>query len=483
MQSARAAEAAEAAGVSVCHNGSLVTRWRPIRLPVLAAFSLLCSGLLWSGALAAQTPDEEFRVYKEHPRLFLTAQRLRLLKRERERDSIRWHQFDALVQGAAPMPEPGFAGALYFAITGDASQGKRTIDWALGPGADLRQLALVYDWCQPLLSPQQSQALLLKIGRMIAPAPPAPLSLPAQRDRVLAIIATADENRHGEEKALRAVVEQWWRAELAPALLAGRTTLPQHEVSALLEVLHAVRDNLKIELQEDALPYFRALPNYQILGNYPAPLAGPENEYWIPVYKETAAPDLNRAALARSAGLSLVAYDNNALENQYLQGWLMQDRFMLRGAFGAPYEFLWANPYQPGLAYTQLPAFFHDQSSGVLFARSSWEQDAVWFGLYDGEEQLFQDGHITVMSGAGALPSRAQPILLGAVGILPASSPARFPLTGSATLVVGLKAQRKYAVEIDDRELREIETDRAGTPEIENPEGRADGVRIHEAAE
>jgi hypothetical protein len=461
----------------VCHNGSVVTTRRPIHCPLVGGLLLTCS-------LAAQTPDEEFRVYKEHPRLFLTPQRLRLLKRERERESMRWRQFASLAQNAAQMPEPGFAAALYFGITGDTAQGQRAIDWALGPGEDLRQLALVYDWCHSLLSPQQGQALLTKIGRMTAQAPSTPPSLAAQRDRVLALIATADENQHGEEKVLRPIVEHWWRGELAPALLAGRTTIPLHEVSALVEILHAIRDNLKIELEDAAPQYFHELPQYQLLGNYPAPLAGPENEYWIPVYKDAGEPDLNRAALARAADLSLVAYDNNALENQYLQGGLMQDRLVLRSAFGAPYEFLWANPYQPGLAYTQLPTFFYDKNSGVLFARSSWDENAVWFGLYDGEEQLFQDGRITVLSrGGGPVPSRAKPIQLGAIGIVPGASPVQFSLAGGRTLVVGLKARHKYAVEIDDQEMHELETDRAGTLALENPAGRMDGVRLHESGE
>src|SRR4051794_29475086 len=98
-------------------------------------------GFLWAASVAAQTPDEEFRVYNEHPRLFLTAQRLRLLKRERERDSPRWRQFEALAKGAAELPEPGFAEALFFSVTGDADQGRRAVDWALGTGSDLRQLA------------------------------------------------------------------------------------------------------------------------------------------------------------------------------------------------------------------------------------------------------------------------------------------------------------------------------------------------------
>ena len=50
-------------------------------------------------------------------------------------------------------------------------------------------------------------------------------------------------------------------------------------------------------------------------------------------------PDLAEAAMARAAGLALVAFDSNAAETQYLQGWLMQDRFMMRDALGAVYEF------------------------------------------------------------------------------------------------------------------------------------------------
>ena len=34
---------------------------------------------------------------------------------------------------------------------------------------------------------------------------------------------------------------------------------------------------------------------------------------------------------------------------------------MLRGALGAPYEFLWANPYQPGLSFEHVPLVFHDE--------------------------------------------------------------------------------------------------------------------------
>jgi hypothetical protein len=438
----------------------------------LAVFFLL------TGTLAAQSADE-YRVYTEHPRLFLSAQRLRLLKREHTRESMRWRQYDLLVKAAAQLPEPGFALSLYYQVTGDAAVGKRAVDWALGPGADLRQLALVDDWCQPLLAPAQSKALSAKIRRLVDQK--ALPSIENRRDRVLAVLSIADDAKHPEETYLRETVEQWWRGQLAPALKEGRITVPLHELFALLEIMHALRDNVMVDLREGAPEYFKELPKYQVLGNYPAPLAAPENEYRIPVFKGSAQPNLDRAALARAAGLAMVAYDNNALENQYLQGWLIQDRFMLQGTFGAPYEFLWANPYQPGLSYFQLPILYHNQHSGQLFIRSNWEDDAVWFGLYEGEAQLFQDGKITVLKQTGPLAAQPKPIPVGDASVLLGRSPMRFPMDGGPVLVLGLKPSHKYLVEADDEELREVETDSVGTLVLEYPADRNAGVRIVEA--
>jgi hypothetical protein len=411
--------------------------------------------------------------------LFLTAQRLRLLKRERDRQSMRWRQFELLVRAAAQLPEPGFALALYYSVTGDAATGKRAVDWALGAGADLRQLALVYDWCQPVLSAAQSKALAAKITRLMLQKPAS--SVEPQRDRVLAAIATADDARHAEEAPLHEAVAQWWRLQFAPQLSDGRVTLAHHQLFALLEILHAVRDNLQIDLRQDAPDYFKELPKYQVLGNYPAPLAASENEYRIPVYKGSGQPNTDRAALARAAGLSMVAFDNNALENQYLQGWLIQDRFMLQGTFGAPYEFLWANPYQPGLSYFQLPIIYHDKHSGALFLRSNWEDDATWFGLYEGEAQLFQDGRVTVLNRSGPLPPNPKPIAVGDASVLLGRNPLRFSMEGGIILVVGLKPRHKYLIEADDEEMRDLETDNVGTLVLEYPADRAAGLRIQEA--
>src|SRR5260370_40869227 len=256
--------------------------------PVTSYQMRLAAILLIAGALGAQTTQDEFRVYIEHPRLFLNAQRLRLLKRRRDRDAMRWRQYGLLVRAAGQLPEPGFALALYFSVTGDASAGKRAVDWALGPGADLRQLALVYDWCQALLNPTQSKTLAAKIHRSIEQRTGNTLS--ARRDRVLATIAIADDQDHPEESLLRDTVQTWWRAQLAPQLTDGRATIAPHELFALLEILHAIRDNLTIDLRESAPDYFKELPKFEVLGNYPAPLQAPENEYRLPVYQGNRQP-------------------------------------------------------------------------------------------------------------------------------------------------------------------------------------------------
>src|SRR5438046_1478985 len=209
--------------------------------------------LVWPAV--AQSQEESLRIYTEHPRLFLGQHRLKLLQKEKERRSLRWQQFELLTAGHAPMPEPGLAGALYYRIAGDQASGRAAVTWALGTGTDLRQIALVFDWCQDLLSPVQSRAIAAKLAKGI---------------------------------------EQTGRHRSFPA---------------------------------------------------------PEGEYRLPASKGGGEPDVRRAIMSRAAELAMVPFDTNAPSSQILQGWLMHDNFLLRSTLGAPYEFLWANPYHPGLSY------------------------------------------------------------------------------------------------------------------------------------
>lgn len=434
--------------------------------------------VLLAAPLFAQS--DEFRVYSDAPRLLLTPQRLRLLQRERERDSLRWQPFSALISGGAAMPEPGFAWGLYYRVSGQMAWGKKAVDWALGDDAkDLRQLALVFDWCGPVMTDAQADRLAAKLQRALAAA--ASSDVRQQSARALAAIALADRLPNHGESVLKPLIEQWWRGEIVKKLDAAAPAIPRDQVYALLELLHAVRDNLKIDLREDAPDYFKALPTDHLVSHYPAPYPAAENEYRVPIYVRDGEPDLNDAALSRAAELAIVAYDSNAAENQFLQGWLMQDRFLMRGGFGIPYEFLWANPYQPGLSYFQMPLVYHDSLSGHLFARTSWDENATWIGYFDGQLQLFHDGKVETLKAGAA----TEPVHVGEAVILSAreKDATRFKADAEAVFVLNLTPRAHYDVEIDDQELREEETDTGGTLVIALPEGIPTGIRVKRRVE
>lgn len=430
-----------------------------------------------------QAADEDFHVYSDSPRLLMTAQRLRLLQRERQRQSDRWQQFDALISGGAPLPEPGFAAALYSVVAKDATVGKQAVDWALSDRADavrdLRQLALVFDWCGSALSKTQADKLAGKIERgLAAPVPTDPAQdVPRQSARALAAIAIADRLPDHAESILKPLVNGWWRGVVAKRIQNGQPIAPREQYYSLYELLHTIRDNLKIDLRETARDFFRTLPIDELAGHYPAPLSTPENEFRVPVYVRDGDPDEGAATMARATELAMVAYDDNALESQYVQGWLMQDRFVMRGALGAIYEFMWANPYQPGLSYFHVPLVFHDSTTGHVFARTSWDEDATWIGYFEGHLQLFKDGRIQSLRAGASIP----PVKVGDALLLSAQSKdaARFRTdSAEAVFVLNLTPRATYDVEIDDQEMREEQADVGGTLVIALPEGIDAGVRL-----
>ena len=441
--------------------------------------------MLASGIAQCQTAvfeAEDFHVYTEHPRLFLRPQRLRLLKRECQRQSIRWQQFDLLIAGKAKMPEPGFALALYYSASGNEAAGRQAVEWAAGASKpeDLRQLALVFDWCQPLLDRQKSAQLVAKLEQMLAKTESA-RDAPAVRARAMAAIVLRDHERATlPDAVLRLIVDQWWRREIVPALRAKGRAIPRDDVYPLFELMHVIRDNLNIDMREDAEGYFKELPEERLLSYYPAPFLTAENEYRVPVTPVAEEPQPRKAILARAADLAMVAYDNNAVSSQYLQGWAIQDRFLMRAPSGIPYEFLWANPYQPGLSFYKVPLAYHEPKSGTLFLRSSWEDDATWFGLFEGQMQLFEDGKVTALSAK----TLKDPMAVGEATLMAARLPMRF-LPGKDTtdhvFLLGLKPSQHYDVEVDDEEMREEEADGAGTLELILTSQRNAGVRLKDA--
>jgi hypothetical protein len=434
----------------------------------------LCSASL----LMAQTPadDDPIVVSTEHPRLLLRPARLRLLRRERDRTSARWQQFQLFLAGHAAMPETGFAKALYYQVAGNAEAGREAIAWALGPAADLRQQALVYDWCQDLLSEAQSRDLAARLQRGMADTASND-AIAAVRARVMAAVVLFDHVPQTPRKELESVVRGWWARKMAPELTAGRTVVPREDAYALYELLHVLRDNTNLDLRESARTFFRGFPTEHLVSYYPAPLEAPENGYYIGAARRTGEPDLRAAALSRAAELAMVAFDTNAADTQLLQGWLMHDRYLLRGAFGIPYEFLWANPYQPGLSYDHAPLVWHNADFGHLFVRSDWEDTADWFGNFDGAMQSFRNGRVTALDPAHP----PAPLLLHTAAVCFGRTARRFRVTvdeGSAVFIVGLDPRHTYQVEVDDEEVYEAGADSGGILELEVPPGREIGVRI-----
>ena len=313
------------------------------------------------------------------------------------------------------------------------------------------------------------------------PPSPSPTGLPITPIPSCAI-AIADRLADHADSILRAEIEKWWHGVVIQQIDSGRA-LPRDQIYWLYEMFHAVRDNLKIDPRDSAGAYFRTLPVDHLSSHYPAPYAAPENDFRVPVYVRNGEPDMADAAMSRAAELAMVAYDNNAPESQYLQGWLMQDRFLMRGALGAPYEFLWANPYQPGLSYFQTPLIFHDVDTGHLFARTSWDDNATWIGYFDGHLQMFKDGQVqTLRAGAST-----KPVHIGDALLLSAEQrdSARFRADAEAVFVLNLQPRSEYDVEVDDEELWSVDTDAGGTLVLSFPEGTDAGVRIrlHSAGE
>jgi hypothetical protein len=417
--------------------------------------------------VTAQNRPEGFRVYSDAPRLFLRPARLKLLRRERERQSLRWEQFESLWAGNAPFTEPGWPAALRYQIAQDEAAGRRAIAWAAGPGTDIRQIALVADWCAPLLSATDQSRILGKLQRSLAG--PAPKTLSDARNRVFAAVALSEAQPDLAEKALGAVFDGFWLTFIA-SLGAAKARVPNAEACALLELLHAFRDNVGFDLRDTFPKWFKEYPLVHLMAHYPPPFPASENEYRIPADTEIdkRGPDLNKAVLSRAAELAMVAFDSNAPETQLLQGFLMNDRFVMRGTAGIAYELLWANPYQPGLSYYHVPLAQHDAIGGQLFVRSAWEDDASWIGFFDGQLQLFADGSVTRVD-----PKLAhEPMDIEEATIFFARDSKKFRVPRHKTegaedssvdvFMVGLEPGRPYHVEVDNQEMFEESADPGG---------------------
>jgi hypothetical protein len=431
-----------------------------------------------------QSRPDSFRIYSDGPRLLLRPQRLRLLRRERERRSIRWDQFETLWTANAPFPELGWAQALRYRIADDREAGTRAVAWAVGAADagrldDVRQMALIMDWCAPLISGDDKSQFVAKLQR--AATDPRPVkTLPDARAKIFAAVALADAQPATSEKALETVFNGFWNGFIA-LLRNAKAAVSNADAYALLEILHVVRDNINFDLRETFPEWFGQYPLLHLLAHYPAPWPAAENEFRIPADQTIAktGPDVGKATLSRAAELAMVAYDANGASSQLLQGWLINDRFLMRGAYGILYELLWANPYQPGLSYYHVPLALHDEIGGQLFVRSSWEDDASWIGFFDGQLQLFKDGGVALVDPGTA----REPLDIETAIVFVARESKKFPVSrpdkkenDTAVFILGLDPGSFWHVEIDGEEMTEERADPGGIVYL--PAVPGGGVRL-----
>ncbi len=457
---------------SMCVSMTQSKRMRTVLLAIALALP----------AAAQQPPQQapptglEYVLAGERPRLLVSSRHLRLLRREAERRSPRWVQFEALVKGVAKLPEPGFALALYYLVSEEEAVGRKAVQWALNPEADLRQAALVFDWCQPLLNPKEVELIATRLKRGGERPPPA-RSVSAMSARVLAAVAVAESDPAHTSRQLRFALQEWWSGQMVPALASRKDAVRMEEWYPLLEFLHTVRLNLLDDLRLNAPVFFKQFPLQFLLSHYPPTLDAAENDFRVPYMPAAGEPDLRVAALVRAAGLSLVSYDSNAVEHQFIQGWLNQDRFQMRGPFGAPYEFFWANPYQPGLSYFNAPLHLHAPTLGQLWVRSSWQEDARWLYWEGTRGQVFENGRIGQLTPAKLGGERRY----GEVVLAPPAAGSRYVIDTKDPAIyylIGLEPDRAYDVEVDDEEVFEQRTDAGGLLALEFPAGRKAGLRL-----
>jgi hypothetical protein len=301
------------------------------------------------------------------------------------------------------------------------------------------------------------------------------------RTKAFAAIVISEARPAVSEKALRDVYEQFWTADFIAAVRDGKVHVSNADAYPMLELMHCFRDNLSFDLRETLGKWFRDYPLIHILAHYPEPFPAAENEYRIPADPEIdkRGPNVTKATLSRAAELAMVAYDSNAPETQLLQGFLMNDRFLMRGSLGIAYELMWANPYQPGLSYYHVPLIAHDTTGGELYLRSAWEDDAAWLGFFGGQLQLFANGEVTRVDPAAA----HDPMDLGEAAVFFAHEARKFRVpehkaeasnsqstSGDAgvgepatdVFLIGLEPKRRYHVEADGEGMFEATSDVGG---------------------
>ena len=444
----------------------------------LVALILLLPVCAWAQA--------DYRIYEQHPRLLLKQRQLSRLRKDVERQSTRWRQLHKLVENNAAFPEEPLVRAVLYQVAADEEAGKQAKGWLLDLAGtsngfqnaeNLRLGAIVFDWCYALFSDAEkfaaAEALVKGAQNILSSASDGarPEGIDSIRGAVLAAVAVGGD-WPGSEPALEAFFEQHWKPIILPALLRGELLDQGYEQIAVMEICHVIRHNLERDLWRDATDVFRPLPHTLMLQYYPEPLQTEEGLFHRPAVPSSMELDVPReSSLRRIAEMLLVGYENGWDEYRYLQGWLRHDAYSLNTPLGAVYEFLWVNPYLPGLSFFSAPVFSQDELRGRLFVRAGWQDDDLWAGYINGEFQVFADGQRHI------IPRQVKqaPLIFSDTAVVFGSLPLSFKVKvpdGKRIFIVGLGDAQAYRVKINRKPFEIFEAGRGGILLLENaPDG------------
>ena len=446
---------------------------------VFRAAQLACA------VLASTVPafgQAEFRVYEEHPRLFLEPARLERLRKDVDRQSLRWMALRALVESGTEFPEQPLVDALLFQVEGSEDAAERAVEWSLRvasrgirSASELRLAALVYDWCRSRFDQDSLEVAKRAIAAAVSEVlPQASVDVGLVRAAVLASIAVAGD-WEGSETALENLLRVHWDLEVRPALETGGLTDDGASLIAVLESILAVRHNLEMDLLRPATKALAALVRTRLLSYFPLDVETDEGIARRPSrFGTDDALAKVQAPLYRIAEMLLVAYESNLREFQFLQGWIRDDNYQLRSPMAAPYEFLWVNPYLPGLTPQSAPMIAYDPVRGRLYGRLGWERPATWIGIADRRLQLLEGSNLSISERFGGLPAMYFPDAV----VVPMEPPARVALTwqpaneeppeATKIFLVGLRPFETYGLKVGGREARLVDAGPGGIIVLRN---------------
>ena len=437
------------------------------------AATLCCALLACIGHAFSQA---EFRVYQEHPRLFLEPARLARLRKDIDRQTLRWQSLHRMIAADAPFPEQPLVDALLYQIEADEEFGQAAVASGLrlaGDGiqtaAELREVALVYDWCHGLLDSSARAELGAAMAAAIQTVlPQANLDTGLIRAAILASIALAGDWA-SSESALAELLGTHWQGDVRSDLERGALTDDGAALIAVLETSLAVRHNLEIDLLGDATEALASLVRTRLLSYYPVDIETNEGRARRPSRFGTDEPRARvQAPLYRIADMLLVAYESNLREFQFLQGWIRDDNYLLRSPLTAPYEFLWVNPYLPGLTPQSAPLLAHDPLRGRVYSRQSWQRPTTWIGYADGRLEILTQEGLLASSSLGGLP----PMFFPEAVLVPVEPPAKVNLSWQPSrqeapefariFLIGLQEGETYSLKVGNREAQLVQAEAGG---------------------